>query len=216
METEYLFVCCRMVLWWKQTWGPFNSVPWSFLFEVLGKLSFGELWLHRIFFILSSPSTKVTINGVPGRQICHCLQPEAWRTRLTSALWHNHGIGVESCGRGPFLCPTCNLYFTASTYLCSDVVLFVRPWEQDLSAVRQILTLFGEASGLQVKYQKTSATLIRGDDKDEAAVMEHLHCPLAKFPVHYLGLQLALRPLTKAEWWLMLDNVLSFQHGRGG
>jgi hypothetical protein len=31
---------------------------------------------------------------------------------------------------------------------------------------------------------------------------------LARFPIKYLGLQLALIPLTKAEWQPMLDQVI--------
>jgi hypothetical protein len=34
-----------------------------------------------------------------------------------------------------------------------------------------------------------------------------LGCELAAFPIRYLGLQLALRPLTKAEWQPLLDQV---------
>ena len=37
-----------------------------------------------------------------------------------------------------------------------------------------------------------------------------LQCPLTQFPIKYLGLLLALRPLTKAEWQSMLDKVIDF------
>jgi hypothetical protein len=38
--------------------------------------------------------------------------------------------------------------------------------------------------------------------------MEGLGCELEEFPIKYLGMQLALRPLTKAEWQLMIDKVI--------
>jgi hypothetical protein len=81
-----------------------------------------------------------------------------------------------------------------------DIVLFVKPEVQDLVTVRNILEVFGEASGLHVNYRKTSATLIRGSEHHEQLVQGLLHCELASFPIRYLGLQLALRPLMKAQW----------------
>lgn len=68
--------------------------------------------------------------------------------------------------------------------------------------------LDAEASGLKVNYSKTSATLIRGSQEDEERTTQTLGCELARFPIRYLGLQLALRPLTKAEWQPMLDRVI--------
>ena len=53
------------------------------------------------------------------------------------------------------------------------------------------------------------ATLIRGEEEDETLVAETLNCNIARFPIKYLGLQLAMRPLTKAEWQPLLDQVLA-------
>jgi hypothetical protein len=41
-------------------------------------------------------------------------------------------------------------------------------------------------------------------------VKELLNCNIARFPIRYLGLQLALRPLTKAEWQPILDKAVNF------
>lgn len=80
-----------------------------------------------------------------------------------------------------------------------DVVLFARPDENELRAVKSILRIFGEASGLRVNYCKSAATVIRGDEEDRARVESIMGCALANFPIKYLGLPLALRPLTRAE-----------------
>jgi hypothetical protein len=42
-----------------------------------------------------------------------------------------------------------------------DVVLFCHPTANDLDAVREILHLFGRASGLNVNFSKSSASLLR-------------------------------------------------------
>ncbi|KAK1648314.1 hypothetical protein QYE76_066119 [Lolium multiflorum] len=48
----------------------------------------------------------------------------------------------------------------------------------------------------------------RDTQEDEERTARILGCGLAAFPIRYLGLQLALRPLTKAEWQPLLDQVV--------
>jgi hypothetical protein len=43
-----------------------------------------------------------------------------------------------------------------------DVVCFFRPERAKLEAIKQILHIFGAASGLKANYCKTTATIIRG------------------------------------------------------
>jgi hypothetical protein len=89
-----------------------------------------------------------------------------------------------------------------------DVVLFFRPARKEIAAVKEILYLFGEASGLRPNFRKTTATVIRGSEEEKARVQAILGCQHAEFPIKYLGLQLALRPLTRAQWMPILDSVV--------
>jgi hypothetical protein len=49
----------------------FDSVSWTFLFEVLRHLGFGPLWCGIISRVLSSSTTRVLVNGEPGDIIHH-------------------------------------------------------------------------------------------------------------------------------------------------
>jgi hypothetical protein len=49
----------------------FDSMSWTFLLEVLQHMGFGRRWRNWISAILSTASTKILLNGVPGRRICH-------------------------------------------------------------------------------------------------------------------------------------------------
>jgi hypothetical protein len=89
-----------------------------------------------------------------------------------------------------------------------DVVMFFRPLRHELQAVRELLYIFGEASGLQANYTKTTTTLIRGVEEEKVRTQELLGCQCVEFPIKYLGLQLALRPLTRAQWQPMIDAVV--------
>ncbi|KAM0830034.1 hypothetical protein ACQ4PT_066498 [Festuca glaucescens] len=89
-----------------------------------------------------------------------------------------------------------------------DVVVFVKPQVPDLVTIRELFRVFGLASGLHVNFRKTTATLIRGGSQERELVADMLHCPISEFPICYLGLQLSLRPLTKAQWQPMLDAAV--------
>ena len=45
----------------------FDSISWPFLFEVMRRKGFGQRWLAWISILLHTASTKVLVNGVPGR-----------------------------------------------------------------------------------------------------------------------------------------------------
>jgi hypothetical protein len=84
----------------------------------------------------------------------------------------------------------CSLSQRISIY-ADDVAMFLKPHVQDLVAVKEILSIFGEASGLQVNYNKSSAVMIQGAVED-GMVKHVLNCDLGEFPCRYLGLQLSM------------------------
>jgi hypothetical protein len=49
----------------------FDSLSWSFLFEVLRRMGFGERFLKWIALLLYTANTRVLVNGVPGDRIVH-------------------------------------------------------------------------------------------------------------------------------------------------
>jgi hypothetical protein len=89
-----------------------------------------------------------------------------------------------------------------------NVILFSKPTVLDLISVREILGLFGEASGLQVKYSKSTTILIRGGQMEGRMVRWLLECTVSDFPAKYLGLQLSLKPLTRTQWRPILVQAM--------
>jgi hypothetical protein len=49
----------------------FDSISWSFLFEVLRRMGFGERFLKWIALLLYTANTRVMVNGVPKDRIYH-------------------------------------------------------------------------------------------------------------------------------------------------
>ena len=85
----------------------------------------------------------------------------------------------------------------SSVFLYSDdVVIFCHPDAHDLDAVREILRIFGVASGLHTNYTKCSISPIRCSDEMSEEVSTALACPITQFPITYLGLPLDAKCIT--------------------
>ncbi|KAM0931418.1 hypothetical protein ACQ4PT_000437 [Festuca glaucescens] len=180
--------------------------------EVLRHLGFGVLFLKWVAILLNTANTKVVVNGEPGGRILHARGLR--QGEPTSPMLFVIGMEVltkimlKAVDEGLFdnlagISPIQRI----SVY-ADDVVLFFRPVETELQAIKQILQIFGEASGLHINYRKTTTTVIRGEALEEERITKALGCETTKFPIKYLGLQLGLRPLTRAEWQPMLDKAL--------
>ena len=74
-----------------------------------------------------------------------------------------------------------------------DVIIFCHPSTRDLRVIRELLRVFGKASGLCTNFAKCSATPIRCDDPTRASIACELACTVMDFPITYLGIPLSLR-----------------------
>lgn len=80
----------------------YDSLSWAFLLEVMRARGFGGRWLQWVAALLATASTKIIVNGVPGRSIFHAqglrqgdpISPPAFRDRNGCT----HGL---SCARHP-------------------------------------------------------------------------------------------------------------------
>jgi hypothetical protein len=191
----------------------FDSLSWAFLFEILRKLGFPEMWIQWTAISLRIASTRISVNGSLGAKICHARglrQGDPLSPQLFALAMEAITLMVCRAAEAGLLSTlgNCTQLQRVSIYT-DDVVLFVKPSIQDLVTVKELLEVFGAASGLIINYNKTSATLIRGAIDDSERVASLLHCTISTFPIKYLGLQLSLGPLTRAQWQPVLDSATS-------
>lgn len=73
-----------------------------------------------------------------------------------------------------------------------DAVICTNPRKEDISCIMEIMSAFGEATGLKINMQKSTVAMIRcaGIDMDE--VLQDFPGPRVTFPMQYLGLPLTL------------------------
>uniref|UniRef100_A0A453EYD0 Reverse transcriptase domain-containing protein n=1 Tax=Aegilops tauschii subsp. strangulata TaxID=200361 RepID=A0A453EYD0_AEGTS len=78
--------------------------------------------------------------------------------------------------------------------------------ESDITAVKEILGLFGGASGLKVNYAKSSATVLHWEQV-ATEIITGLGCTTAALPVTYLGIPLTTRRPSAGQLQPLVDRV---------
>lgn len=123
----------------------FDSVAWPFLLEAVEHAGLPQRWRNWISAMLCTASTRVLVNGCPGRRICHArglrqgdpLSPLLFVLvmEVLNALIH------EADRRGIFSPLPGKIKHRASIY-ADDLVIFLTPDTSDFVNLRRILNLF--------------------------------------------------------------------------
>lgn len=188
----------------------FDTVSWSFLLEILAHMGFGRRWRNWISTLLSTASTKILLNGQPGRRICHArglrqgdpLSPMLFVITMEvlnrTLLWIDHQHLLTTLH--------VNVGSRVSLY-ADDLVLFILPTPTDMEAVKATLAIFGLASGLFSNLDKSVAVPLHCTEHDISLVTEHLSCRIEDFPCRYLGVPLVIHRLRRSDEQPVIDKV---------
>lgn len=191
----------------------FDTVCWPFLLQVLQARGFGTNWRDWISVLLSSATTRVLLNGSPGRLIDNArglrqgdpLSPMLFilvMEVLHRLLRRAAELGVLAPPADNTICHQCSLY-------ADDVIIFARPVVQDAIAIRGILDFFGNASGLRTNLQKCSIAPIACSDQQVERIRGIFPAQVVGFPIQYLGMPLSVRSLRKNQFQPLIDKVAS-------
>lgn len=123
----------------------FDSISWSFLLEVLQHMGFGRRWRNWISVILGTTSTKILLNGVPGRRICHAKglrQGDPLSPMLFILVMEVINCMIRWLHDQGLLAQLGAVAGVQRVSLYADgVVLFVAPNEQDLQVLKLTLQI---------------------------------------------------------------------------
>jgi hypothetical protein len=187
--------------------------------EATGNAIFSQL-VQRSFFHdvqTSGSSTRVLVNGEPGDIIYYqrglrqgnplspmlfILVMDMLNSLISKASERGLLQPILRRGNGQRL----SLY-------ANDVVMFVQPHRNELLLIKEILRIFGAASGLVTNIQKSSITPIRCQEQDLEVVQDSLPCSMVNFPCKYLGLPLSVRKLLKSKFLLLIEKIADYLPG---
>lgn len=189
----------------------FDTLSWPFLLDVLRARGFSDTWRRWMAALLSTASSKILLNGHQGPPIQHrrgVRQGDSLSPMLfIIAMDVLHRLFIKA-GTDGVLRP---LEPAAVRYQCSfyadDVILFIWPTRQEATAVKTILQIFSEASGLHTNLAKCSITPIYGGEENLADIVSILGCQVQQFPIKHLGLPLSVRKIPKAGFQSVVEAV---------
>jgi hypothetical protein len=189
----------------------FDSVSWEFLLQLLTYMGFPLRWREWIAMLLSTASTRVIVNGRPGRKIWHARglrQGDPLSPMLFVLVMEVVNAMISAADARGVLqpLPTPRIRSRASLY-ADDLVIFLSPVASDLRCIREILCLFADATGLVTNTEKCSISPIRCTDEDVATVLEAFPGRIVSFPCTYLGIPLTLLKPTCAEEQSLIDKI---------
>ena len=188
----------------------FDTVNWVFLLELLQHFGFSRRWVNWISILLSSASTRIILNGSPGRRICHArglrqgdpLSPLLFVLvmEVLNALLHLADEHELLDKLHPKIGERIFLY-------ADDVVIFSSTEQHDLMLIRIILEIFGCASGLKVNPNKCHISPIQCDLQATANLVANFPGKIDPFPIKYLGIPLGILKLGKSDLQPLVDKV---------
>ena len=171
----------------------FDSIQHEAIIKILVAKGFDNKWISWIQQLLSSATSSILLNGVPGNHFkCKCgvkqgdpISPLLFviAADLLQTMINDHLIkGLLS-----FHLLTYDPDYLVVQY-ADDTLLFVNADSAQLEVLKSVLNSFSLATGLQINYHKSSMYPINVDATSANVLAAQFGCQLGVMPFTYLGL----------------------------
>jgi len=189
----------------------YDSVEWNYLDVVMGKMAFPVLWQKWIKECVSTATASVLVNGSPSDEFklerglregdplspfLYLLAAEGLNIMMSAMVTNNLFVGYKVGTNNPMV--VSYLQFADDTLLVGT-----KSWA-NVRALRAVLVLFEEMSGLKVNFHKNLLVGVNISDSWLTEVASILNCKVGHVPFLYLGLSIGGNPRRLSFWDPML------------
>ncbi len=189
----------------------FDHVNWSFLLELLEVRGFGDRWIRWIDGLLSSASSAVLLNGVPGIPFSceRGLRQGDPLSPLLFILCADVLFRMIQAAVDADLLPAVEFGDAKfhSLQFADDLLIFFDGTIESAAVLKVILDGFSASSGLKINFGKSSISPINLSAEQAASLGLLLNCPLKEFHLSYLGLPLSPRKLRKVDFAPLIEKL---------
>jgi len=189
----------------------YDSVEWNYFDVVMGKMAFPVLWQKWIKECVSTATASVLVNGSPSDEFklerglregdplspfLYLLAAEGLNIMMSAMVTNNLFVGYKVGTNNPMV--VSYLQFADDTLLVGT-----KSWA-NVRALRAVLVLFEEMSGLKVNFHKNLLVGVNISDSWLTEVASILNCKVGHVPFLYLGLSIGGNPRRLSFWDPML------------
>ena len=200
---------------WKVDFAKaYDSIDWRYLWNVLRRRGFSEIWVRWIQLCVTTSSCSVLVNGRPQggwfqpqrgiRQGCP-LAPLLFILAVDTLAF----CTTRLCSRG-YLSGFQTTSFPGGIPLlqyADDTTFFIQGSEIAAHTLSLMMEVFTDFSGLQLNRAKSMIVGFGLSSEELSRCAEILATPIETLPLRYLGIPLTDRRLRTQDWQPMMDKV---------
>ena len=200
--------CCLFKIDFEKA---YDSVNWSFLYYMLGRMGFPKRWVKWIKGCVESASISVLVNGSPTNEFqmerglrqgdpiapfLFLIVAEGLGGLMRAAVHQNLFTGYKI---GEVV--VSHIQYADDTLLIGDASL------QNALTMKSILMWFELVSGLKVNFYKSKIAGVGCRDEVIQVLAEKLNCKTMRVPFVYLGVEVGANPRRAVTWEPIMQKL---------